>query len=221
MFENIGLRRIKRLFRLSTIFYMAGLYQCSLFAQQQAEDSLRKPWSFSTTGYYYFVPDDENTFTLIGYADYRNLHFEARFNYEDENTGSVFGGYRFEIGNKIQFGITPMAGVVFGNTNGIAPGLELDITYKKFDYYSETEYVIDFSGKENNFLFIWGELAFSPLPALRTGIAWQKTHLYQTEFTVQRGLFAEYTFRKFGLGVFCFNPFTSDIIFSTSLTVDF
>jgi len=195
------------------------------FSQQvvseNAKDSSGSAWSFSASGYYYFIPNDKNTFTLIGYADHKALHLETRYNYEDEKTGSVFGGWRFATGIKLQFGATPMLGIVFGNTNGIAPGIELDLTYWLLDFYSESEYVIDFESKENNFFYTWTELAINPLHSLRTGISGQRTRLYETELDVQKGVFAEYSFWKLTTGVHYFNPFSSDDFVILTLSIDF
>ena len=192
-----------------------------LFAQQNANDSSEAKWSFSTSGYYYFLPDDDNSLTLIGSADHKALHFEARYNYEDRETGSVFAGWRFDAGNEFKFGATPMMGIAFGNTNGFLPALELDATYEVFSFYSESEYIIDFAGKENNFFYTWSELAVSPFNFLRTGISAQRTRLYQTDHDVQRGIFAEYSFRKLSAGVHYFNPFLKDDFIIVSLSINF
>src|SRR3954464_15749484 len=98
-----------RIFIISVIY----LFPFTLPAQQNAVDSSQSKWSFSTSGYYYFIPNDKNTFTLIGYADHKAWHLEARYNYEDRNTASVFAGLRFETGGKLQFGATPMVGIAF------------------------------------------------------------------------------------------------------------
>jgi hypothetical protein len=206
-----------------TFFFL--MLPVSSFSQQviseNARDSSGSAWSFSASGYYYFIPNDKNTFTLIGYADHKSLHLETRYNYEDEKTGSVFGGWRFATGNKLQFGATPMLGIVFGNTNGIAPGVELDLSYWLLDFYSESEYVIDFESNENNFFYTWTELAISPLHFLRTGISGQRTRLYETELDVQKGVFAEYAFWKLTTGVHYFNPFSSDDFVILTLSIDF
>ena len=207
-----------RLYVVLTFFSFSG---SSLFAQEQQKDSLESKWSFSASAYYYFVPDDENTLSVIGYADYKKLHLEARYNYEDKQTGSAFAGWRFETNGKNTFGATPMLGIVFGNTNGIAPGLELDATFKRFDFYSETEYVINFSGKEDNFLYTWGELSFKPLEALSIGFCYQRTLLYQTDLEVQRGIMAKYLAKKFNIGAYYFNPFSNDDLLTISLSIDF
>ena len=207
---------IKRFLFLTLLLFSAfGL------VAQQVQDSSKSNWTFSMSGYYYLIPGDKNTVTLIGIADYKKLHFEARYNYEDRNTGSSFAGWKFETGKKVQLEAIPMIGLVFGNTNGLAPGFELSLAYKKFDFYSETEYVIDFSGQENNFFYTWGELAISPVGRLRTGMSFQRTRLYQTDLDMQVGAFAEYSFGKLTAGLHYFNPFSNDEFVIVTVTVDF
>ena len=82
-------------------------------------------------------------------------------------TPHLYGRHQFKFGKGVKFVLVPMGSVVFGNTNGLAPGLEIEITYKKFDFYSESEYVFDFSSRENNFFYDYSELAITPIDALR------------------------------------------------------
>jgi hypothetical protein len=205
---------------LLNCFYLL-LFPLIAICQEQEVDSTKSSWAFSASAYYYIVPSEKNTASIIGYADHNSLHFEARYNYEDHKTGSAFAGWRFETGNKFVFGATPMAGLVFGNTNGIGPGLELDASYGRFDYYSETEYIIDFDGKENNFLYTWGELGISAFSRFRTGLSYQRTKLYQSSFEVQRGIFAEYQIWKFTIGAYYFDPFSNSAYVIASLSFDF
>ena len=117
--------------------------------------------------------------------------------------------------------IVPMAAIVFGNTSGVAPGLEMEIMDKKFDFYSESEHVFDFSSKENNFFYMYTELAIRPINALRTGIMTQRTRVFESDRELQRGIFAEYYFGRFRAGVFYFSPFASDQFWVASFSVDF
>jgi len=171
--------------------------------------------------YDYIFPHEKDVLSPILYADWKSVHAEVRYNYEDLHTASVFGGCRFETGEKLVVGATPVLGIVFGNTSGLAPGLLLDLAYGKFDFYSESEYVIDFSGSENNFFYTWTELAITPLENLRTGISANRTRLYQSELDVQKGIFAQYTFQKATAGFHYFNPFTDDYYFVTSISYAF
>jgi hypothetical protein len=181
-------------------------------------DTSASPLSVSASSYYYFFPGSaNNTLTLIGYVDYKSFHLEPRYNYEGQNTGSVFAGWKFEAEGKMTFTATPMLGIVFGDVKGYAPGLELELSCKAFDFYSESEYVIDQAGSQNNFFYTWTEFGFSPVEVFRTGISVQRTRLYQTSLDLQRGVFAEYSFWKLTAGLHYFNPFSSDYFFIASL----
>jgi hypothetical protein len=189
--------------------------------QDEVVDSEKSVWSFSASAYYYTIPTEKNFISLIGTADHRSLHLETRYNYEDLQTGSVFAGWKVEAGEKFQFGFTPMAGIVFGKMNGVAPGLELDAAFSILDFYSETEYVADFAHQENNFLYTWGELGVNPFGSFRTGISYQRTKLYQTGFDIQRGIFAEYSYWKLKAAAYYFNPFSAGNFVIASLGLEF
>ncbi len=58
------------------------------------------------------------------------LHLEARYNYEGIDTGSVWVGWNFGFGDELRLDATLMAGGIFGDFNGAAPGYELTIAWK-------------------------------------------------------------------------------------------
>jgi hypothetical protein len=190
------------------------------------KDDSKMPLSFSMQGYYYLISFEKgaaitNNYIFQACADRRSLHVEVRYNYEDQNTGSAFAGWNFKTGNKVQLNITPMVGAVAGNTNGIAPAFEFDLSYEFLDFYDKSEYVIDFAGKENNFFYTWWEIAATPFKNFRGGFSGQRTKLYETESNIQRGFFAEYKIWKITAGAYYFNPFRDNPFVLTSLSVDF
>jgi hypothetical protein len=146
------------------------LITSATLAQKNAGDSLatapdtRSSWSFAADAYYYMLPAEKNTTVFIGPADYRSLHLEGRYNYEDRRTASLFVGYNLEAGHKLTLAATPMIGFAVGNTNGIVPGLEMTLTWLILDFYSESEYVFDLEGKENDYFYTWTQLAITPFP---------------------------------------------------------
>ena len=87
------------------------------------------------------------------------------------------------------FEVTPMIGGVFGNTNGIVPGFEFSLTYKRIVLSSSDEYVFDTSHRNGNFFYSWPQLTYSPLDWLHLGLVAQRTKAYRTSFDTQRGLF--------------------------------
>jgi len=184
-------------------------------------DTVAAKWSFEADILYYIFPQASNTATLIGYADHKALHLEARYNYEDENAVSLFGGYRLDFGHQVSFGITPMLGVLIGPTNGLIPGLEVEIAWKKLDFYSESEYVLDLGDGDGHYFYTWAEMAISPLNHWRTGISVNRTRLYETELDLQRGAFVQYAFSRIRTGFHYFNPFTDEDFILVTLAIAF
>ena len=170
-------------------------------------DSAERAWSYEGVAYGYLFEGGEGDFILpIVYANRGALHLEARYNYEDRDTGSLFGGWTFSFGDETTLDLTPMLGAVFGNTDGIAPGLELDFNWRWLEYYSETEYVFDLEDHESNFFYAWSELSGRPVDWLRLGLAVQRTRAYETERDVQRGIVVGFSFWKMEVGAYYFNP---------------
>jgi hypothetical protein len=78
-------------------------------------------WQYSLTldGYLNNKGDGYAQPTLTG--DRNWLHLEARYNYENFRTGSLWVGYNFAWGKTWHLQVAPMIGVVFGRAQGIAP----------------------------------------------------------------------------------------------------
>jgi hypothetical protein len=198
------------------------LLSFSLFGQGDLSDSTKPEWRFSAWAEMFILPGEQDFFNPTFYARHGKLHLEGRYNYEDFRTTSLWAGRRFEFGKSVKFVLVPMGAVVFGNTNGMAPGLEMEIIFKKFDLYSESEHVFDFRSKANNFFYQYGELAFRPIHALRGGMIVQRTKLIESKRELQRGAFAEYYFGKLRAGIFYFSPFSpDDHYWIASFSVDF
>ena len=79
-------------------------------------------WTFDASVLTYFLPDEGNYAQPRIATDRGWLHLEARFNYEDLNTGSMWIGYNVSGGETLEWALTPMVGGVFGETDGVAPG---------------------------------------------------------------------------------------------------
>ena len=80
---------------------------------------------------------------------------------------------------------------VFGTRTGN------QIMFNKFDFYSESEYVFDFKTRENDFFYVYSEMALRPIQTIRTGMVVQRTKLFETERELERGIFGEYYFKNF------------------------
>jgi hypothetical protein len=170
-----------------------------------AEETAEKKWSFSASVYAYFVPDSREYVQPTFTADRDWLHLEARYNYEDLETGSVWVGYNFSGGEKLAWEFTPMLGGVFGNTTGIAPGYKGSLSWWKLELSSEGEYVWDTGDRSGSFFYNWSELTLSPVDWFRFGLVTQRTRVYETDRDVQRGLLAGFSFKRVDLTAYVFN----------------
>jgi len=98
-------------------------------------------WDFNVSISGYLVPHGQSYVSPTLTGDHHRLHLEARYNYEAQRTGSLWGGYNLSVGRELVFELTPMIGGVFGSVNAVAPGLEFTVTWKKVQLYSANEYL--------------------------------------------------------------------------------
>jgi hypothetical protein len=167
-------------------------------------------WNYDITASYYSFRNQDDFMLAVARADRGALHIEARYNYEAMDSGSLFVGWTFSGGKKLTWEFVPILGAIVGQKEGIAPGFEASLAYGIVDFYTESEYVRDTEAREDSFTYSWNELGFTPLDWLRVGLVGQRTMLYQSDRDIQRGLFAQLTYRKATLGFYIFNPDDSD-----------
>ena len=103
------------------------------------------------------------------------LHLEARYNYENIRTGSLWVGYNFGWGKTWQFAVTPMIGGVFGRTTGVAPGCEASLAWRKLTFSIDNEYVFDTGSKSGNFYYTWPQVTYQPTKWFKFGGVAQRT----------------------------------------------
>lgn len=169
-----------------------------------AEAPAEGAWSGGFATYLYLQEDDDFLLPILR-ADRGALHLEGRFQYEDLETGSLWAGWTFGAGTSVRLEATPMVGLVFGRTDGFAPGLELTLSWRSLELYSESEYLFDFESEEGDYLYTWSELSWQAQPWLRLGLAVQRTRLYESELEIERGLFAAVSRGSVELTVYGFN----------------
>ena len=190
---------------MKRLSYLVLALMLSLAAQGQDTDSVAsKPWSFNPDLNFYLIPEDFFVLPLMK-ADWKWLHLEARYNYEDRETFSGWVGYNFAGGKKLEYTITPMAGGAFGLTQGFTTGLELTLSLGRFELYSEAEYLFDLGTTENNFFYNWSDLSYSPTDWLWVGISAQRTKLYETDLDLQRGILVGAGFKFWEVTTYVYN----------------
>jgi hypothetical protein len=165
---------------------LSFLISIAVSAQETGLPSSEK-WEIDASADMYFIPNDFLVMPVVSY-DKGRLHLEARYNYEDLKTASLWGGYNFELGNKLKLEATPMPGMVFGQTEEIAPGMEFTLSYKKFYLCHKTEYLFNFEDQLINYHYQCSELGFGPTKWSNFGLTTQRFRVYQSSRDVQKGI---------------------------------
>jgi hypothetical protein len=196
------------------------LFGTSLVAQDSDSAISHPKWEGSADLNFYFFKDDFITLPVLR-GDKGKLHLEARYNYEGEQSISIWGGYNFSGGKDLEYFITPMAGIIVGETAGLAPGLEMTFGYHSFEFYSESEYLIDPSENENNFFYNWSDVTWSPTEWIWFGISGQRTRLYQSGVDIQRGILVGGGYKSWELSGYIYNPASDDQFFIATVSWSF
>jgi hypothetical protein len=176
-------------------------------------------WEFSASVWAYLVPEDDDYLQPTFTADRGWLHLEGRYNYEAQDTGSIWLGYNFSGGEELAWWVTPIVAGVFGETDALAAGYEGALGFWRLELYSEGEYVFD--GDDGSFFYSWSEVAIAPLDWFRVGLAGQRTRAYQSDRDIQRGLLVGFALGPADLTGYWFNPEDSDPIVILALELSF
>ena len=162
-------------------------------------------WTFSVSAYAYIVPGNDDYLQPTFTTDRDWLHLEARHNYEAFESGSIWAGYNFSVGEKVTFEATPMLGGVFGATTGIAPGYKATLGWTKLMFYSEGEYLFDTNESADSFFYAWSELSWSLVDWCRLGLVGQRTKVYETDRDIQRGVLVGFSSERVDFTTYVFN----------------
>ena len=187
---------------------------------QENEEESEKEWQINPNLSFYFIPQDFFILPTI-LIDKQHLHLEARYNYEDRETFSLWTGYNFSGGKKLTYAITPMIGGVVGNSNGIAPGLRFELAYRRLTLSSESEFFIDLDETENNFYYNWSDLSYSILDWLWAGASVQRTRAYHSDLAVQYGLLIGAGHKQWELNTYLYNLGTVDTFIMVAVSATF
>ena len=177
-------------------------------------------WSLFASAYGYAVPDGGNYLQPTFTADRGWLHLQARYNYEDLETGSAWLGCNFSGGGTLAWEITPMVGGVFGSTAGAAFGYIGSLSWRRIELVSEGEYVTVAADSSDNFTYAWSELTLRPLDGLRFGLALQNTWV-GGEDDAEPGVLLGLSFKNVDLAAYLFNPSESDRTIVAAVSLEF
>ncbi|HMK73598.1 MAG TPA: hypothetical protein VK454_09675 [Myxococcaceae bacterium] len=164
------------------------------------------PWNFGASISGYIFPSQKDYAQPVVTVDHSFLHLEGRYNYEAQQTGSLWVGWNFEWGTTVTFALTPIVGGVFGSLNGLGAGAEWTLAWGPLSWSSQLELVFDFADSSGDFLYIWSEWVGQPVSWLQLGFSIQRTRTVAEPRWVQWGPLLGFSVWKLYLTGYWFNP---------------
>lgn len=147
------------------------------------------------------------------YQTPKKWYAEARYNYEDIQTFSLYAGRVFSGKDDLSWSVTPMIGGMAGKLNGGSFGLNSAFSYGKFGFSSEAQYSVSAATRQDNFFYNWSELWYEPLDWIYTGIALQHTRMFASNSLVDPGVLLGFSYNQWSFPLYSFNPMSNQRYF--------
>jgi len=146
---------------------------------------------------------------VVHYQTKKGLYAEMRYNYDDINTFSFYGGKSISGGKQLEYTVVPMLGFSVGNFESIAAATKMELNYRKSFMSAEVQYNHALRNEQTSFFFTWPEIGIDISEFLFAGIAAQYT-IDGNIKTFEPGLMAGINFKNFSIPFYLFNPFRSN-----------
>lgn len=144
---------------------------------------------------------------ILTFEPDNNMYVEARYNYEDFNTFSLYFGRTFSTDNIVTYSVTPIMGAVVGKFKGGSIGFNAMIEYNKIFFSSESQYTVSFRESNSDFVFAWSDLAYQPMKWFYLGLSTQQTLLTQKKtLNGELGIALGFIVGRWSFPLYCFIP---------------
>lgn len=161
--------------------------------------------------YYYMQPKTLGTIVpKINYQGAKKWYTEVRYNYEELRTASVHFGKKIGIKGLNDLEIIPLGGVCFGELNAGSAGALIQFSMNRISFYSEPQYVLSFSSKDDHYFYSWSEMVYEITPSFYSGLALQHTKMRHQPDFFEPGMVGGVSIGNFDLPFYCFSPFTAN-----------
>ncbi len=193
-----------------SIIIWSMLMQLSLPAQSK--------WGFEN--YQYLGRPGTGTVVPMMHLETRNKWYAGvRYNYEADQTISLFGGKTISRTGEVSLKWTPMLGVSAGQFVGFTLAMNADVEWRNFYFSSQTQQSIAAEASSEGFFFTWSELGYTISRHVFSGLALQYT-LQASYQDVEPGIVAGVGFQHISFPFYIFSPFSNKRYFVLGLNYE-
>ena len=206
-----------------------GMLSLCLFGLETAG---QKKYNVDGEANTYFSIRSPKEISALTYASiyYKKNYWEARYNYEDVKTFSLFWGHPFYISKKMELEIVPTVGFSLGNFIGGSAALQLNAECNRFEVYSLNQYSLCFTDVKRSFFFNWTEAKYKFKKVVKLGAALQYTQSMpqknseeakESTHQLDVGPVIGFEYKKFYLCGYFFNLWEQERNYAIGLTYRF
>jgi hypothetical protein len=161
--------------------------------------------------HYYFTRtrSSESLMTpMAHFTSANNWYGEARYNFDELNTFSLYAGRKFSGGRNLSWEATPVVGGLMGQMTGGSLGMNVGMDFKKIFFSSQSQYSFSMENSTDKYFFNWTEVGYSATPWMYAGLAMQQTNVYRTQGKLEPGCMVGFSIKNWTIPLYAFN--TSD-----------
>ena len=189
---------------IGRLFVLAGL--CTVPATCFSQ----RPWEAGMELYGNIVPHEPFSLTPMVYYNSEVFYAEARYNYEELHTASLYVGKYFSQEGKLSFDIAPLLGIVAGALEAGSVGASLEFRLGRWKWSVLPQYTFSWLDQTESFFYSWSELTFAATEWFALGPAAQRTKLFDTPFEIDSGLILSFNHKQWSMPLYCFNPWDDE-----------
>ena len=176
-------------------------------------ESLAAPGPDWAVGLYLNLMPDITYLLPTVALSWNRFYAEARYQYEDLDTGSLWLGGSFAGGDALTYWIAPIAGGAFGQTNGLGLGLVAELAYGRLSLSTSSEYLFDLAANDASFFYSWPEWLVQVHDRATPGITLERSLPRDLDTELNTGLTFYTSARRITASFYAFNPWDADADF--------
>ena len=164
--------------------------------------------SAATVEQYYFSPAVGSAAMMTPMANYttsNNWYGEARYNFDELNTFSLYAGKKFSGKGNFSWQATPVIGGLVGQMNGGSVGVNMGMDYRKLFFASQSQYSFSVENNTDKYFYNWSELGYNATPWLYAGLAVQQTNIYKALGKLEPGCMVGFSIKNWTIPLYAFN----------------
>jgi hypothetical protein len=142
---------------------------------------------------------------MANFTSANNWYGEARYNFDELNTFSLYAGKKFSGDGVLSWEATPLVGGLMGQMTGGSVGMNFGVDYRKIFFASQSQYSFSIENSVDKYFYNWSELGYNATSWLYAGVAVQQTNIYKTIGKLEPGCMLGVSIKNWTIPLYAFN----------------